>query len=226
MKAFKKLFKRLDAFTLLIFTVCVFFIYLGFWQIDRAHEKKIIISSLLSPPISVTLATVNQNKINAYQKVELSNGYWLSQGFIKKNVVKDGILGMQIYGLYCQKQHCIIVNFGWLSNNHEALLNNYRLDKKKIVGVVRPLPYVLIKEKLPLNLYNDFGLIVSLDVEFFSKLTGKNILPYEMLLDQSLTHFQQLTSIPKVTVARHYGYAVQFYLLALVLVIGYIYLKK
>ena len=132
---------------------------------------------------------------------------------------------MQVYGIFCQKNDCLIVNQGWLPNDQKSKLKK-NIKKNYLIGVIRPLPYILIDEKYPLNFLDNFGLIVSLDAKFFSKLTNKNVLPYEVVVDQSLTYYQILTTLPGISVARHYGYAIQFYLLALVVVIGYIYIKK
>ena len=220
------LLKKIDMFTVLVFLAVVFLIFLGFWQIDRANEKKSIIEGLSSNPKKMSLVDLRDEALVGYEKIVLTGGYWLPEKFIKKNVVKDNQLGSQIYRLYCQEDICVIVNVGWVSMSQITILKDESVNMTKLEGVVRILPYVMIREKMPLSYFKGFGMIVSLDKSFFSLLTGKEIVNYEMLLDQSLTNYQQLTTIPKVSVARHYGYAIQFYLLALVLVIGYIYLKK
>lgn len=218
--------KKIDMFTLLVFLAVVFLIFLGFWQIDRANEKKTIMAGLSSNPKKISLINLRDEALVGYTKIMLTGGHWLPDKFIKKNVVKDNQLGSQIYRLYCQEDVCIIVNIGWVSIDQITALKDESVNLTTFEGVVRALPYVMIKEKMPLDYFKGFGMIVSLDKSFFSLLTGKEIVNYEMLLDQSLTNYQQLTTLPKVSVARHYGYAIQFYLLALVLVIGYIYLKK
>ncbi|MDG2348215.1 MAG: SURF1 family cytochrome oxidase biogenesis protein [Gammaproteobacteria bacterium] len=213
-------------FTVLVFLAVVFLIFLGFWQIDRANEKKSIIEGLSSNPKKMSLVDLRDEALVGYEKIVLTGGYWLPEKFIKKNVVKDNQLGSQIYRLYCQEDICVIVNVGWVSMSQITTLKDESVNLTKLEGVVRVLPYVMIREKMPLSYFKGFGMIVSLDKSFLSLLTGKEIVDCEMLLDQSLTNYQQLTTIPKVSVARHYGYAIQFYLLALVLIIGYIYLKK
>lgn len=218
--------KKIDMFTLLVFLAVVFLIFLGFWQIDRANEKKSIIEGLSSNPKRMSLVDLRDEALVGYEKIVLTGGYWSPEKFIKKNVVKDNQLGSQIYRLYCQEDICVIVNVGWVSMSQITTLKDESVNLTKLEGVVRVLPYVMIREKMPLSYFKGFGMIVSLDKSFLSLLTGKEIVNYEMLLDQSLTNYQQLTTIPKVSVARHFGYAIQFYLLALVLVIGYIYLKK
>ena len=214
-----------DLFTLCVCFVVCFFIYLGFWQLQRADEKKSILLSLSEAPKSISIKSLSQKKVSQYQKILLSDGYWLSHEYLKQNVVKDNQLGMQVYGIFCQKNDCLIVNQGWLPNDQKSKLKK-NIKKNYLIGVIRPLPYILIDEKYPLNFLDNFGLIVSLDAKFFSKLTNKNVLPYEVVVDQSLTYYQILTTLPGISVARHYGYAIQFYLLALVVVIGYIYIKK
>lgn len=173
----------------------------------------------------MSLSNLDKQNLKGYQKLKFDGGIWLDDGYVKKNVVKDNVLGLQVYKLYCQDINCIIVNFGWVPYQNKINLDAMH-PNKTIHGVVRSLPYVLINEQAPLELYQGFGSIVSLDTKFLSNITHRNVLPYEMLIDESLTDYQQLTSLPKISVQRHYGYAVQFYLLALVLAIGYIYLRK
>lgn len=219
-------FKKIDIFTLLVMFGVLFFIYLGFWQIDRANEKKLILKSLSSQPEKTSLMTLSQRRAVGYEKISLSGGYWLPNKFIKKNVIKDNQLGAQIYRIYCEVDMCVIVNIGWVALDQLMTIKDETEYLTVLTGVARALPYVMIREKMPLMSFQGFGMIVSLDKAFLSSLLQKELIGYEMLLDQSLTNYQQLTMIPKVSVARHYGYAVQFYLLALVLLIGYIYLKK
>ena len=221
----KKIVSLFDFFTVLVVFFVCFFIYLGFWQIDRANEKKSIITTLTSKPTATSLLNLNESRHREYQKVKVEDGFWLNPGYVKKNIIKDGVVGVQLYKLYCQGEYCIIVNLGWLPMKEEINIGFIK-PLRSVVGIVRPLSYVLIKEKEPLASYQSFGAIVSLDANFLSSTTGKKVIPYEILIDQSLTNYQQLTTITEVSVARHYGYAVQFYLLALVVVIGYIYLKK
>ena len=221
----KKRCRSIDFFSILVLIVSGFFVYLGFWQIERADEKKTIIAALSHEPVPSSLSSLNNVRHQGYQKIQLKGGAWLEHGYVKKNVVRDGQLGIQVYKLYCQDPYCIIVNLGWLSTQDEVDLSKITLNTT-LIGVVRALPYVLIKEKAPLEQYQGFGAIVGLDVGFLSKQVGRFMVPFELLIDQSLTNYQQLTTIPKVSVARHYGYALQFYLLALVLAIGYIYVKK
>tara|TARA_X000000950_G_C13815664_1_gene619700 strand:- start:93 stop:764 length:672 start_codon:yes stop_codon:yes gene_type:complete len=217
---------NIDYFTMLIIVLVVFLVLLGQWQLNRAAEKKQIIKSLSGTVESTSINTINKRQPGTYQKIILTNGYWLKEKFIKRNIVRDNELGSQVYGIYCQQDICLIINKGWLSKHYDSVLSkNVTLDSS-ITGILRPLPYVFIKEKMPIKYFSGYGMIVSLDKAFLSEMIGKKLIPFELLVNSNDQYFQQSIVMPTLSVARHYGYAVQFYLLALVVIIGYIYLKR
>jgi len=125
----KILRQSFDLFSVLVLIFSCFFVFLGFWQIDRANEKKMIIATLSKEPVALTLSSLNNSHQKGYRKVRFESGTWLDQGYVKKNVVKDGELGAQVYRLYCQKHDCIVVNFGWLKMNEALDLNSNNLNQ-------------------------------------------------------------------------------------------------
>lgn len=215
-----------DVFAWFVASIVVMLVLLGNWQLSRASDKKAMLSSFLEEPAKYHLDEGSSQLSHPYMKVAIDHGHWLPQGFVKQNVVRNNKLGAQVYGLFCQSEVCMIVNRGWVSNQNMDAIKLPDDRQKQIVGMMRVLPYTLIREKEYIDFKKGFASIVSLDVDFVSALINKTVVKNELLLIQKSGTYQRDVVIPKVTVARHYGYAIQFYLLALVFVFGYIYTKK
>lgn len=207
---------------LLIIALFLFLIFLGFWQLSRAEEKtiieqKIIVANQLKPKIQTKNFTKKE-----YHKVYLVGQFDNKQQLIYDNQTHQGIAGYYVltpFNIQNTKK-TILVNRGFVpwGNSRQKITNtNISTSKTKILVDLRK-----IKKRFQLQapiLKNTYPLLIqSLDIKILSKQLKTIISPMIGLLSQSekngfLRQWQPFYG----SVAKHIGYAVQWFLMAFVL---------
>lgn len=206
---------------MLVLAIC--FVMLGQWQVCRAKDKSIWIERQAMAPSMVSWQQLfNERKDLAQTNIHLKSGYWLKQGFIKDRIVFNDQLGFQIYRIFCGEVGCVLVNLGWAAKD-DAI--NDPLPEQ-VAGVLRRMPHAFIKETWPLKTRQGLNLVVNLDQPLVQQVINLPVAKYEIVVDPISKHFIKMANPSVISVARHYGYAVQFYLFALVIIFGYIYFIK
>ena len=92
---------------------------LGFWQLDRAEEKRVQLQqfeSRLSEPAVDINQPAELNKLAAYQKVRLKGQFDTRHQFLLDNKVYHGKVGYQVLSAVKlpQQRQAILVNRGWI----------------------------------------------------------------------------------------------------------------
>jgi cytochrome oxidase assembly protein ShyY1 len=199
------------------------FIALGQWQINRARVKSTWMAHQALAPSHLSWQALLDEKNDLSQtNIHLGGGHWLSQGFIKDRIVFNDHLGFQVYCLYCSEVGCVVVNLGWAAEK-KAL--DVKLPQN-IHGVLRRMPRAFIKEKLPLSTRLGLYAVVNLDPHLVQAVVKRPIAKYEVIIDPVSSDYVKMADPSVISVARHYGYALQFDLFALVIIIGYLYFIK
>lgn len=214
---------------LLLLSLCLFplLITLGFWQLDRADEKQRILNQYnanqQSAPATIDdlLTDANLQYRSAWILGELDS----SRRLILDNRVKNGRPGYEILealtvaGLDQQ----ILVNRGWVA----ASLDRNRLpDIEAVVGRVqlRGALYQTLggyRHDDGITLVDQWPARVGwVSAARAEELFGQGFFPYQLRLDQdSPGALQTGWATVSVQPAKHTGYAVQWFVMALVLVI-------
>ncbi|MAJ81942.1 MAG: hypothetical protein CMF41_03400 [Legionellales bacterium] len=208
-------FKKI-IFTAAVISVACTFYFLGNWQLERAAYKKELIQNLTRPVSKTDIQAFQRQSVHELRRYEVSGGEWKNSYFYIDNQFENGLIGKRQYGIYCLEKRCLLVRGPWITNFKESIT----LNQLPLIGQVRRLPYSLIKAnekaiQLPITLVN-------IDKDYLERHFEVKLLGYELVLDAFNQNKHQVSS---VSVHRHYGYALQFYLLALIVIIGYILAK-
>ena len=162
------------------------------------------------------MSEFQRQSVHELHRYEVSGGEWKNSYFYLDNQFENGLIGKRQYGIYCFEKNCLLVRGPWIAHLKESA----ELDRLPLIGQVRRLPYSLIRAneksvQLPITLVN-------IDKNYLERHFEVKLLNYELVLDAFNLNKHQVSS---VSVHRHYGYALQFYLLALIVIIGYILAK-
>lgn len=216
---------------MLLLTVCAvgLFTRLGIWQVQRAHEKQqAVVAHAKQADMPVLYWSPNTKKPEQYQLVSV-HGKYLPQVFFLDNQHQNHKFGYDVLlSLLQENGEVILVDRGWIpieSRDKEKLPQisipsgmleitgtaYYPSTKSMVLG--EPL------EKITSNI----AIIEKLEVTIFSKFLHKSVYPFIIRESEnsagSYVRNWQIVSMPP---ARHYGYAVQWFGLALVTLIIFI----
>lgn len=214
---------------LLLVSLCLFplLIFLGFWQLDRAEQKQRILDQYNANQQAAPAGVSDMLKATnlQYRSVWLRGGLDASRRIILDNRVKNGRPGyeileaMTVTGLASK----VLVNRGWV----QASLNRNQLPEIKAVNGVVQLRGALYQTLGGYRLDDGIGRVGEwparvgwISAARAEELFGERFFPYQLRLDQdSPGALQTGWATVSVQPAKHTGYAVQWFVMALVLLI-------
>jgi len=207
----------------------ILFIALGFWQIRRYHYKLELLqqytTSMHQPPISLTDAlrkhAVSFKQVKVIGKYVNNLTSYIQNRYDHNHVGYNVLTPIRMPG----DKRLLLINRGWVPFTRKLsppkitavngtqtvagyikLLNEYifTLGKNIVAPTLRPL----VMQKV--------------NVQQLQKLTGQHYYPFVLRLNATQKHgfvrnWQPINVLP----ARHMGYAVQWFVMALVLAIAY-----
>ena len=231
---------RLTVFTLLLFPGLL---YLGFWQLDRAEEKRLLglrnaqrldmvalSHSQLFSPLGLPVASQSEWSELADRKVTVA-GYLDPQDyFLVDNRINNGRFGYEVVVLIATEEGRIPVNLGWISGDSARR----SIPKPDLVGgevrlagrvyIPTRSAYLLEAQSLPTELpeviqaYDAAGLAPSL-----SQLLGEPVLPVLVrIAPEDPLALSANWTIVNQSPEKHTGYAVQWFTMAVVLLLAFI----
>ncbi len=221
--------------TLLILPILI---ALGFWQLDRAEQKRVILAAVTQKMNSETLnklPTENNIKNSQYQHIKLQGRFDSSHLIYIDNKIIFGKVGYYVVSpfLVSDSNKQVLVNLGWVSMGK---------SRQDLPTVKIPEGIVTITGRIKTNVDQVFSLSEqSFDVvdwplvvqwispQQLSNLLKINIQPLMILLDtpkgesneyekQFKREWKYISSSPDM----HTSYAMQWFSLAFVLVLIYI----
>ena len=224
-----KLNWQLALFTLFFLPVLISF---GFWQLDREQEKIALQTNyearLQAPEIELDLVDV-ETESPAFLKVKVTGSYDNQRSFLLDNRIHEGSVGYEVITPFrSDDDDLILVNRGWI------VQGNSRENLPAIPAVegnleIRGSIYVPIGEQFMLGgeeATEQWPRIVQrIDIPAFAgALTETVIFPYTVrLADDSpgalTTGWQLMNMMPE----KHRAYAVQWFVMAAVLLILFLY---
>ncbi len=205
---------------------------LGFWQLDRADEKRTIESAIAvarSSPAQRVLDTTELLSKEHYQ-VLLKGHYDNDTQFIYDNQIVNSTAGYYVLTPFIlENKTAILVNRGFVPwhGNREKLTdikisNNTTTIK---VQLIAPKQRIKLKQQ---NIDTTFPVLIqSLNIRQLSQLSGYQIVPMLAQLDVKANNgFYRKWKPFYGSVDKHLGYALQWFLMALVLSFIAIYLLR
>ena len=203
-------------------------ISLGLWQIERANEKKVIISNYDKLLVSTPIALQKEQPLENWQPIETVGAY---QDLIiyEDNAINSGKAGFKIYHLFQNGDGTFIfVHRGFIERN--LIKNNLpRIDtpvgKKNILGTTlfkQNNTFVKNIEESDIRIIQEFN--TSVLIERFPILKDRYLHPFLFNLDvRDADKFQPIEKPVNMTATKHIGYAIQWFGLCAALIILTIY---
>ena len=205
---------------------------LGVWQLQRAEEKRTILrnNELQSnnTPQSIRLPVTEPEKLR-YQRVELRGKYISSKQFILDNQIHDQKVGYNVLTPFriSNTDFVVLVDRGWLAlEKSRQILPEVTVSEemRTITGTVYALfgkPFTL--GEVDNGETNWPRLIQYLDFDALGNRLGKTLQPFTLRLDSEqkdgyLREWQIFAFSPN----RHIAYAVQWFALALTLLVIFV----
>jgi surfeit locus 1 family protein len=202
----------------------VLFVSLGRWQLDRAAEKKALLA-LFEGDAPYTEPS-NFDALDQFERIRIPGRYLADRQILIDNIPLDGRLGYYVITPLEPSTHdpLILVNRGWIprpapgdDQEEVAVASEFRTVR----GLVGHLPRVAIRPGEAFSERENWprvGLYPTAD-EIAAEL-GEDVLPFTLLLspddaDGFTRRWQPDVSGP----ATHYGYAFQWFAMAVAVVI-------
>ena len=203
-------------------------ISLGLWQIERANEKKVIISNYDKLLVSTPIALQKEQSLENWQPIETVGAY---QDLViyEDNAINSGKAGFKVYHLFQNGDGTFIfVHRGFIERN--LIKNNLpRIDtpvgKKNIKGTTlfkQNNTFVKNIEESDIRIIQEFN--TSVLIERFPILKDRYLHPFLFNLDvRDADKFQPIEKPVNMTATKHIGYAIQWFGLCAALIILTIY---
>ena len=208
----------------LIIATLVLLISLGFWQLDRADEKRAIedqIAGANSGDVEF-VTSVEFLKDKEYYHVRLQGSYVGDKQFIYDNQIVDQISGYYVLTPLVLKgdSKAVLINRGFIPWNG-------RRDKLADIDIADKLTEVKVQISKPVKrmeleaseLTGDFPVLIqALDLDEMSTIASLDFASVIGLLSpESDNGFVRQWEPYTGSIERHIGYAIQWFLMALVL---------
>ena len=203
-------------------------ISLGLWQIERANEKKVIISNYDKLLVSTPIALQKEQPLENWQPIE-TVGVYQDLVIYEDNAINSGKAGFKIYHLFQNGDGTFIfVHRGFIERN--LIKNNLpRIDtpvgKKNIKGTTlfkQNNTFVKNIEESDIRIIQEFN--TSVLIERFPILKDRYLHPFLFNLDvRDADKYQPIEKPVNMTASKHIGYAIQWFGLCAALIILTIY---
>lgn len=221
--------------SLLTVILLLSFVSLGVWQLNRAQEKIQIRDQFLAraqlPKISVGAELLNADGM-AFRAATASGHYLEDYQILLDNKVHNGQAGYHVLTplLLSNTRTLLLVNRGWVSWGIDRL-HLPKIDTPQgqvnINGrlVVPAQPAINLEKDLPVN---EFRLVwQNLDIKQYALLTGHSVQSLVLRLAPEEIHggglVREWPRYQDIWIQRHHGYALQWFGLAIVLVVIFLF---
>jgi surfeit locus 1 family protein len=218
-------------FRLSFFLLCLLFFVLlcqlGVWQLHRYHFKKELLSTY-QQRVDVRpqdFLTVVQSGDVQFQHVTVPGKYLVEKSMLVQNRMHDDEVGYDVITPFQIKgqDKLLLVNRGWVKAQPQFAQNTLS-ETSSVTGVIKLLnEYQFILGKNILQPAATPVVMQKIDTQELGKLLHADVYPFVLRLDAAAPNgFVREWSAVNVNPQRHMGYAVQWFLMALVLLGAYI----
>ena len=204
---------------------------LGVWQIDRGYNKKELENTFLERQSQ----PVKEIKYNAFLESDLYRnvvleGKYLEKIFFLDNRIHNGKPGLKVFSPFeTTNNNLVLVSRGWIELEDRSKLPTINTTKNvlKLQGVLRPESQDFVLENEEMNNKNNPILLQTVNLSELSNFLGKPLSPYILELSElSESAFVKTWQPINLSSFRHFGYAVQWFGLAVVLIVGYVFFLR
>ena len=217
--------------SLTFFCLLLLVLSLGVWQIDRGYKKKELENTFLerqSQPVKEIKYNTFENS-DLYRNVVLE-GKYLDQIFLLDNKIHNGKPGLKVFSPFESiNESLVLVSRGWIEFEDRSNLPMIKTERNalKIQGILRSesKDFILRNDNMKKN--TNPMLVQTINLDELSNYLGKPLSPYILELSElSKSAFVKTWQPINLSSFRHFGYAVQWFGLGLVLIIGYLFFLR
>ena len=217
--------------SLTFFCLLLLVLSLGVWQIDRGYKKKELENTFLerqSQPVKEIKYNTLENS-DLYRNVVLE-GKYLDQIFLLDNKIHNGKPGLKVFSPFESiNESLVLVSRGWIEFEDRSNLPMIKTERNvlKIQGILRSesKDFILKNDNMKKN--TNPILVQTINLDELSSYLGKPLSPYILELSElSKSAFVKTWQPINLSSFRHFGYAVQWFGLGLVLIIGYLFFLR
>jgi len=217
--------------SLTFFCLLLLVLSLGVWQIDRGYKKKELENTFLerqSQPVKEIKYNTFKNS-DLYRNVVLE-GKYLDQIFLLDNKIHNGKPGLKVFSPFESiNESLVLVSRGWIEFEDRSNLPMIKTERNalKIQGILRSESKDFILENDNMKKNTNPILVQTINLDELSSYLGKPLSPYILELSElSKSAFVKTWQPINLSSFRHFGYAVQWFGLGLVLIIGYLFFLR
>ena len=210
--------------SILILATMAFLVSLGFWQLDRADQKRTIEASIQKANTGVVELIINQNELlnKEYYEVRLQGSYIGDKQFIYDNQIVDQASGYYVLTPFVLtgQSNAIMINRGFIPwNGRRDQLDDIAVDsafREVKIQVSRPIKRIELKTS---DISNQFPVLIqAIDFDVIEEISSTSFVDVIGLLDPSSDDgFVRKWKPYTGSIEKHIGYAIQWFLMALVL---------
>lgn len=205
---------------------------LGNWQLDRAKEKQALVDDKqarqAAAPLRLGEAVVDP-LLDRFRPAEVRGHYVQGQQWLLDNRLYRGQPGYHVFSQF-EMQHGgkVLINRGWVSvGESRAFLPLLPLPEGDFVltgHLDSPASVGLVLGEVPLASLEDRVLVQTLDIAALGQARDLPLQPLALVIDEGMPGGLQFDWQPveNISPEKHLGYAVQWFAMALALVIIYI----
>ena len=211
------------------------FARLGFWQLDRAEEKRALQAAyqnhIRAAPVDLGVAVTLRNQAQRmhWRRCMMNGSYGLNRTFLLDNQVYRGAVGYQVFSRFMlQDGASVLVDRGWVpapETRNEAPRISAVAGPQALTGVAKPVPVTGIElaPDVPENMGDNLVRVQRIDLAQVAAQTGWTLLPYVVRLDPEAAGALVWNGTePGFNRERHLGYAFQWFALAATVLVIYI----
>jgi surfeit locus 1 family protein len=223
--------------TIGLVVTCGLFVWAGLWQLDRRSQKQQLFAAFdngNAVPVPVEWAASLPAAESRYRRIEVDGNYDSRHQILLDSMMHRGRPGYHVLTPLQTREKAILVNRGWVpANQDRAVLPDVSVaeDRRRVSGRLDLLPTPGIRTaSQPIDASTPWPrrLLFPTATEIGHEL-GYQPYEFQLLLDSGAEDGFVRDWRPAITgPERHTGYAIQWFGLALMLVIIYIFvnLKK
>ncbi len=217
---------------LLLLGICLLplLVGMGIWQLQRAEHKQqaldAVAETLRSQPLEWEQLNAGADR---YRKAQLEGSYLQNADWLVDNQTFRGRFGYRVVTPFCLGQRCMLVDRGWIAGN---------LNRDILPEINTPEGLLRLSGSLDLPMQNPLDIgnepvntspfrVQELITEEIAQKHQIALSPWIMRLDQDQAgHYQVVWQPVVVGPEKHWGYAVQWFAMAVTLVILLVYVYR
>lgn len=206
---------------------------LGNWQMSRAQEKQALVDAKHSRQAASVLQLVENHHIidpilDRFRPAQAQGRYVEGQQWLLDNRLYRGMPGYHVFSLFqLNSGRQVLINRGWVSiGESRQFLPNLPLPEGEMTlsgHLDSPASVGLVLGNQPVDSIAERVLLQNLDVNELANAKHLDLLPLTLVIDDDQKGVLQYdwSAIETISPEKHLGYAVQWFALAVALLIIY-----